>query len=175
MKNLHKVIENRQKNKKIVLAKPNDNEVSIFENSILITEIDKEGYITYVNRRYIKLSGFSKEMLLGSHYSIDRHPDMPEGLFIARDNIVGEKKIWRGYIKSLRQDGSFYWTLTYMQAKLNSFGDVNGYILTRRMAYPTSIEEVEKVYKSLQGSKYIGHDYFMSAELYHRDSIASYA
>ncbi len=175
MENIDKVLENRYTKEKVVLAKPIDNEIEIYENSILITEIDKDGYITYANRRYIELSGFSKKTLIGLPYIVDRHPDMPEGLFHARDQIVAQKKIWRGYVKSLCRDGSFYWTLTYMQPKLNDEGKIIGYTLTRRQAYPESIKEMEKVYNTLQGEEHIGDPFFMRGELFHGEDLATHA
>lgn len=172
MKNLHKVIMNKRTTEQIVLEKPTDNEIEIFENSVLIMETDKYCFITYANRRYIELSGFSKETLIGSHYSIDRHPEMPEGLFHAGDEIVARKKVWRGYVKSLTKDGSFYWTPTYMQPKLDGNGDIAGYTLTRKKAYPSVIEEMEQKYTALQRKAHIGNDFFMRGELYHGEDLA---
>ena len=175
MTNLHKVIENRRTGEKIVLAKPKEREIEIFENSVMITEIDQDGFITYANRRYVELSGFSKTTLIGAPYTIDRHPDMPEGLFAAREEIVVQKKVWRGYVKSMTKDGSFYWTLTYMQPKLDAKGTISGYTLTRKKAYASSVEEIEKKYAQLQGKEHIGNDFFMRGELYHGEDVATFA
>ncbi|KYJ86533.1 PAS domain-containing protein [Sulfurovum riftiae] len=173
MENLRKIIHNRRTGEQVVPSEPTDNEIEVFEESVLISEIDKYGFITYANRRYVELSGFPKKTLIGAHYTIDRHPDMPEGLFHARDEIVARKKVWRGYVKNLCRDGSFYWTLTYMQPKLDSESDIVGYTLTRKKAYAAAIEEIEKKYAALQGKAHIGHDFFMRGELYHGEELAT--
>ncbi len=175
MTNLHKVITNRRTGEKIVLAKPREKEIEIYDTSILITEIDRDGFITYVNRRYLELSGFAKETLIGAPYTIDRHPDMPEGLFAAREEIVVQKKVWRGYVKSMTRDGAYYWTLTYMQPKLDSRGQIKGYTLTRKKAYASSVEEIAKKYETLQGPEHVGNEFFMRGELYHGEDVACYA
>jgi len=173
MTKLRKVITNTLSNVKIVQSIPLEEEVEIFDNSVLITETNTEGIIIYANRRFVNVSGFSKEELIGSPHNITRHPDMPIGLFKAMWKIIASKKVWRGYIKSLRRDGKYYWTLTYMQARLDESKNIIGYTASRKMAYPQSVEEAEKKYSELMGIKHIDDEYFMSAELYHGEQIAT--
>jgi len=173
MTKLRKVITNTLSNVKIVQSIPLQEEVEIFDNSVLITETNTEGIIIYTNRRFVNVSGFSKEELIGSPHNITRHPDMPIGLFKAMWKIIASKKVWRGYVKSLRKDGKYYWTLTYMQARLDESENIIGYTASRKMAYPQSVEEAEKKYSELMGIKHIDDEYFMSAELYHGEQIAT--
>lgn len=49
----------------IVPATPIDKEIEVFKESVFIIEIDLEGNIVYVNRRYLSLLGFSEEELMG--------------------------------------------------------------------------------------------------------------
>ena len=173
MSNLHKVLKNRLTHKQIVLPKPADKEVEIYDDSLLITETDTDGTITYANRRFCKVSGYTKEELIGMPHAITRHPDMPKGLFVAMWKIISAKKIWRGYIKSLSKSGKYYWTLMYVQAKLDENKEIVGYTATRRKAYVSSLMEVEKKYKELQGEEHVNDEYFMRAELFHGDALAT--
>lgn len=172
MTKLRRVITNTITKNKIVQAVPLDIEVPVFDESILITETDHQGIITYANRRFFHLSGFSKEELIGSPHSITRHPDMPVGVFKAMWKIILAKKVWRSYVKSLRKDGKYYWTLTYIQAKLDEEGNIIGFTASRKMAYPESRRETEEKYSQLQGLKHIDDPYFMRSELYHGEQIA---
>ena len=173
MTNLHKVKTNTLTQAKIVLPKPIDEEINIYDDSLLITETDSHGVITYANRRFCKVSGYEKETLIGMSHALTRHPDMPVGLFHAMWDIIMSKKIWRGYIKSLAKDGRYYWTLMYVQARLNEKNEIIGFTATRKKAYKSSLIEVESKYKELQGKENIGNDYFMRALLYHGDALAT--
>ncbi len=173
MSNLHKVLKNRRTQEQIVLPKPKDEEIDIYDDSLLITETDIHGVITYANRRFCKVSGYTKEELIGMPYNITCHPDMPEGLLVAMWKIIGAKKIWRGYIKSLAKSGKYYWTLMYMQAKLDANKEIVGYTATRKKAYTASRMEAESKYKELQGQKHRNDEYFMRAELFHGDDLAT--
>jgi len=168
MKNLHKVIKNRFTQEQIILAKPVNREIEIFDKSVLISETDIEGIILYTNRRYQTLSGFLEKELIGSPHNIMRHPDMPRGVFKAMWKIISEKKVWRGYIKHLCKDGSFFWTLSYIQAKLDKHGMIIGYTSSSKVAYDETRKEVEAKYKVLMGNEHIDDKYFMASESYYR-------
>ncbi len=173
MTNLHKVLTNTLTKKQIVVPKPNNKELLIFEGSLLITETDTNGIITYANRRFCKVSGYEKNELIGISHSLTRHPDMPEGLFSSMWKIITAKKIWRGYVKSLSKEGKYFWSLLYVQAKVDEKDEIIGYTATRRKAYEESIIDAEKHYKELQGKEHIDNKYFLRAELFHGEGLAT--
>jgi len=166
MQNLHTVIQNTRTNEQIVLAKPRKKEIELFERSILVSETNLDGILVYTNRRYQGLTGHSEETLLGSPHKIVRHPDMPRGVFKAMWKIIQAKKIWRGYVKHLCKDGSFFWTLSYVQAKLNADKEIVGYTSTGKVAYEKPRQEVEEKYQSLLGNEHIDDKYFMRSQDY---------
>ncbi len=47
----------------------------------LISGTDLQGVITHCNDGFEKISGFSREELVGQHHNIVRHPDMPKEAF----------------------------------------------------------------------------------------------
>lgn len=162
----NKVFTNVITHRLIEQATPLDKEVEVYDKSILLSESDKNGIITYTNRRYLKLTGFSEEELIGAPHKLLRHPDMPQGVYKAMSKITHDKKIWRGYVKHLCKDGSYLWTLTYLQAKLDAEGNIIGYISTGKMAYDETRTEVEEKYKSLMGEEHIDDPFFMKSESY---------
>ncbi|PHS38769.1 MAG: aerotaxis receptor Aer [Sulfurovum sp.] len=136
------------------------------KDAVMISETDTEGIITYTNRHFREITGFTKEELIGSPHSINRHPDMPKGVFRAMWKIISAKKVWRGYVKNIRKDGKFYWTLVYVQAKLDENAEIIGFIASRKIAYPETIKEVEEIYTKYQGDEYIDNKIFMASEGY---------
>lgn len=175
MSTIYKTVKNTYTNTEISIAKPIDEEVIIYDDSMMVTETDTLGIITYANRRFIKLSGFRKDELIGSPQSIHYHPDMPVGLFQARIKIVSTKKVWCGYVKNICKDGKFYWCLMHMQAKLDANNTIVGYTATRKRADAQKIKEIAKTYSDLSGNEHINHKYFMSATLRHGEQTATRA
>jgi len=170
-----RIVTNIFTHKQVHLAEPVDNEIEVFEKSILVTETNLEGIIVYTNRRYESLSGFSEMELLGSPHCIVRHPDMPKGVFKAMWKIIQSGKIWRGYIKHLCKDGSFFWTLTYIQVKVDKQNNIIGYTSSAKVAYGDARDEVEKQYKKYYDDKHINRRYFMASENYQEEYVAEYA
>ncbi|WP_067330838.1 PAS domain-containing protein [Sulfurovum riftiae] len=173
MTNLHKVFTNTITGQKYVQPKPSRPEKK-YEGGMMITETDLNGIITYANRKFLEFSGFSRRELIGMPHSIMRHPDNPKGVYKAMWEIISQKKVWRGYIKSLCRDGSYYWALVYIQPKLDGMGNIKGYIASRRDAYPSAISEVEKKYQQLQGDEHMDDPYFKRMELHHGEGLATF-
>jgi len=145
-----------------------------YDGKSMITETDTSGIITYASRRFCELTGYDKKTLIGMPHSIVRHPDMPVGLYKGLWNTILDKKIWRGYIKSLCRDGSYFWALVYIQPKLDNDGNIVGFIANRKDAYPKALEEIKEKYAELQGAEHIDHPYFSKFALYLGDHIADF-
>lgn len=83
------------------------------ENQFIISKTDPKGKIIYANDLFCKISGYSKEELIGKPHNIVRHPDMPKTVFKDLwDTIKEKKKPWTGLIKNKTKDGGFYWVVT---------------------------------------------------------------
>jgi PAS domain S-box-containing protein len=151
---------NKKSYEKVYKAAPVDEEV-VFDGGIMITETDTKGYITYANRKFIEMTGFSKKELVGAPHSINRHPDMPKGAFRAMWKTISSGEIWRGYVKNIRKDGKYYWVDVYIQPKISSEGHIVGYIAGRKVAHREVIEEVKQTYAQLHNDQDINHKYFL--------------
>ncbi len=166
------VIENTLPGEKIHKSLPVDEEV-IFDGGVMITETDTKGIITYANRRFREMTGFSKQELIGAPHSINRHPDMPKGAFRGMWKTIVAKKVWHGYVKNMRKDGKYYWVIVYVQPKYDENDMIIGYVAGRRIPDKNVIQEVENKYAQLHGDEYIDHKFFMGGELIHNEGTAS--
>ena len=50
----------------------------------LVSKTNSKGVITYCNKAFVEISGFSEAELLGKPHSIVRHPDMPKSILDGR-------------------------------------------------------------------------------------------
>ena len=130
----------------------------IFNGTNLISETDTSGIITYVNRSFCELMGYSKDELIGKSHTLIRHPDMPHIAFQEMWNRLSSGKRWSGHIKNLHKDGSHSWVLADIIAKYDEKGNITGYIASRRSP-GANLLEMKKQYKK-----------FKDYELKHRQS-----
>ncbi|MGM0622936.1 MAG: bifunctional diguanylate cyclase/phosphodiesterase [Campylobacterota bacterium] len=103
----------------------------VIENSTLVSKTDPKGKISYVNEEFVKLSGYSKEELLGKPHSIIRHPDMPKQVFADMWEKLRSGKIWRGRVKNRKKDGSFYVVDARIFPIFDQRGKIKEYIAIR--------------------------------------------
>ena len=127
---------------------PVDNEI-FFDGKPLISETDLKGNITYVNRKFVEMSGYSKEEAMGEPHNILRHPDMPREAFRQMWKTIQSGKIWEGYVKNLRKDGKFYWVIVNIMPKLDDNNETIGYIASRKVPKRIEIEAAEHSYKEM--------------------------
>lgn len=135
---------------------PNDNEI-LFDGGTMITETDTAGIITFANKKFRDITGYTKEELIGSPHCINCHPDMPKILFKGLWQNIKEKKLWEGYVKNICKDGSFYWVIVWVQPKFDDNGNVTGYIAGRKKPNRKRIAEIEQHYKELKESESLLH------------------
>lgn len=121
----------------------------LFEGNVIISETDLKGIITFANRRFCEISGFSAQELVGRPHNIIRHPDMPKHAFETMWKTIEAGESWRGLVKNLRKDGRYYWVATEVAPIKDAKGVITGYIAARKPAARKDIEEAAAKYKKM--------------------------
>ncbi len=120
-----------------------------FEGRAIVSETDLEGVITFANRRFCEISGYTSSELVGQPHNIIRHPDMPKAAFAQVWKTIQSGTIWHGLVKNLRKDGKFYWVDTEVSPIYDNNGIVKGYMAARKPASRKNIEETAEIYKKM--------------------------
>ena len=79
------------------------------DESAIISKTDVDGNIIYVNDKYIQLSGYTEEELIGSKHSIVKHRDMPKEYFADLWFQLENVGIFRGTIKNNKKNGDYFY------------------------------------------------------------------
>lgn len=119
-----------------------------FENGLIVSSTDLKGIITYANRKFCEISGYTKEELTGKNHNVVRHPDMPKAAFKELWDTVQSGKEWTGIVKNLRKDGRYYWVYSHI-APVVKDGSIVGYTAARRPASENEKAESIPVYQEL--------------------------
>ncbi len=147
-----RTIKNIITGKEITKPDPVDEEVP-FDGGVMITETDTAGIITYANRKFRDMTGYSKEELIGSPHNINRHPDMPKAAFKQMWETIKDGNYWEGYVKNMRADGKYYLVIVWIKPKLDEEGKIVGYIAGRKIPDPDSMQAALKQYKSMKAQE----------------------
>ena len=147
-KNMSTIIRNKLNEKEIIKPVPIDEEIP-FDGGVMITETDTAGVITYANRKFRELTGYTKEELIGSPHSINRHPDMPKIAFKNLWKTIKKGEYWDGMVKNMSKDGKYYLVHVWIKPKLDKDNTIIGYIAGRTIPNKNEMEEMLETYKLL--------------------------
>jgi aerotaxis receptor len=119
-------------------------------NRSIVSRTDLKGVITFANKAFCMLSGYSKDELVGQPHSIVRHPDMPKEAFKDMWQTIQNNQRWHGFVKNKRKDGKYYWTEAFIEPFFDEDGNKIGYMAARKPVGPKDKIEFERKYKEMR-------------------------
>lgn len=119
--------------------------LKIYDNNVIFSKTDLKGNITHVSKAFCEISGYTKKELIGKPHSCVRHPDMSKDTFRQMWETIQSEKLWRGEVKNLKKDGSYYWVEAEIEPLYNEDNIHIGYSAVRQNITATKeIEEIQK-------------------------------
>ena len=128
-----------------------NNEIAFPKERYLVSKTDLQGRIVSANDEFIRISGFTREELIGKSHNIVRHPDMPKQLFVDLWQTLKRGDPWRGLVKNRAKNGDYYWVDAFI-APIKQNGVTTGYMSVRSEPSRQQIAEAEALYQHLQQS-----------------------
>ena len=88
-------------------------ELEGFKNALdehaIVSMTDRRGVITYVNKKFVEISGFPETELLGQTHRIVNSGLHPKAFFRELWRSVAENRIWHGDVCNTTKAGEHYW------------------------------------------------------------------
>ncbi len=124
-------------------------EVPLPGDSLLVSQTDTGGRITFANDAFVAISGFTREELLGSPHSVVRHPHMPMEAFRDLWTTVKSGRPWEGLVKNRTKNGDFYWVRANVTPVVEG-GELKGFISIRTRPERAHVAEAEATYAAIR-------------------------
>jgi PAS domain S-box-containing protein len=101
-------------------------------NTLAIVSItDSAGNITYANDMFSRISGYSKEELIGANHRIVHSDEQPSDYWDAMWKTISSGHVWRDVVCNRAKNGSRFWVDTVVAPFFDSRGQVSKYIAIR--------------------------------------------
>ena len=127
-------------------------EIKLNKSTMIVSETNKKGIITYVNDDFCKISGYSKDELIGQPHNMVRHHDMPKVAFRGLWDTMKNGGTWKGIVKNFCKNGDFYWVAATAFPVVKKNGKMK-LISIRTKPTKKEIESAHKLYKELKGKE----------------------
>jgi PAS domain S-box-containing protein len=99
--------------------------------SAIVARTDRRGVITFVNDKFVAISGYEREELIGKTHSLIKSNYHPPEFFQNMWKTIGSGSVWRGEVCNRNKSGELYWVDSTIVPLLNEQGVVNEYIAVR--------------------------------------------
>jgi PAS domain S-box-containing protein len=111
----------------------------------IVSVADHAGRITYVNDRFCRISGYTRDELIGGNHRIVKSGVHPQAFYDAMWSTIAMGRTWQGEICNRRKDGGIYWVASTIVPFLDDKGVPEQYVSIR-----TDITELKRSQKTLR-------------------------
>jgi methyl-accepting chemotaxis protein len=115
--------------------------VDIMNVTSIVSEADRKGDIVSINEKFIEVSKYTRDELIGQPHNTTRHPDMPKETFRKMWQTIGRGEMFRGVIKNRAKDGTPYYVDAVVAPILGPNGKPSKYLGVR---YDITEAELER-------------------------------
>lgn len=115
---------------------------------VIASKTDLYGNITYVSDAFCRISGYTREELMGKNHRIVKYPTNPSESYKPMWDTITHGGVWQGKVKNSKKDGGYYWVESIVEPEYDSFGKVIGYTSIRHDI--TAQQELEELSSRLE-------------------------
>lgn len=110
------------------------------DNDIIVSKTDLKGRITYANKIFLDVAGYSLNEVMGQPHNMIRHPDMPRCIFKLLWDTMAQKQELFAYVMNRCKNGDHYWVLAHVTPSYDTAGNLSGYHSNRRVPNRSTLE-----------------------------------
>jgi len=101
--------------------------LELIDKYVITSSTNKDGIINYASEAFSKVSGYTKDELIGKSHNILRDEGTEEDLYSKLWNKIIGGKTWSGELINKRKDGSKYWVKATISPEVGFYGDIIGF------------------------------------------------
>lgn len=101
------------------------------ESHTLLSITDHRGKIVDVNDGFCKISGYTREELIGNDHRMLNSGHHPKSFWVQMWKTIASRKAWHGEVCNRAKDGSLYWVHSTNIPQFDASGKIHRYISLR--------------------------------------------
>ncbi len=93
---------------------------NFIDEAALVSKADERGKITYVNKKFTEVSGYTLDEVIGKDHNIVNSGKHPSEMWSTMYNdVIKEKKVWNRIVTNKAKNGRLYYVDTYVKAQFD--------------------------------------------------------
>ncbi|MEH6943621.1 PAS domain-containing protein [Bacillus sp. JJ722] len=130
--------------------------MSALDASSIVTITDPKGRITYVNDKFVEITKYKEEELVGKRFTMVNSDYHPKSFFEELWATIDKGEIWKGEMCNKAKDGTYYWVDTTIIPFLDNNKQPYQYVAIQRdiTARKEVEEELQNTLKEFKEYKY---------------------
>jgi len=126
-------------------------EIKFQDDEIIVSKTNLKGQLTYANKLFLEIAGYTEQEVIGKPHNIIRHPDMPRVIFKMLWDTVREGKEVFAYVINRCKNGDHYWVYAHVTPSRDMNGRISGYHSNRRVPQTDILNQtIIPLYKQLK-------------------------
>ncbi len=104
---------------------------SALDEAAIVAITDRAGQILYCNQKFVDVSGYSRDELVGQNHRLVNSGHHPREYFQTLYRTIASGAVWRGTIQNRNKNGQIYWVDTTIVPNLGEDGRPETYTAIR--------------------------------------------
>lgn len=122
-----------------------ENHKYVLDQHAIVASTDSTGSITYVNEKFVEITGYEREELIGNNHRILQSGLHGKNFSEKMWSTISNGQVWQGEICNRSKPGYFYWVYTTIVPLTDENGSIEAY-----MSVSTDITELKRTEETLR-------------------------
>jgi len=131
------------------LIKPTGVERTFHPDEVIVSKTDTKGIMTYTNKIFLDIAGYTEAEVIGQPHNMIRHPDMPRCIFELLWQTISQGKEIFAYVVNLAKNGDHYWVYAHVTPNYDINKNIIGYHSSRRVPNADILPAIKDLYAEL--------------------------
>jgi len=124
---------------------------NIIDSNIATSRTDKNGQIIEVSSKFLDITGYDREDIIGKNHNILRHPDTPSEYYSEMWATISKGTVWSGEMLDICKSGKTFWIQQVITPEIGPAGEILSYTSVAQDITDKKLIEKMSITDSLTG------------------------